>query len=344
MLTPEHVCTWLEGSHLRQRLNPTQRLLFDWTTCLPPQPQRLQKAAAAAAVRAFRQTHLNRFLFDQQAEPLSHTCAQFLDLLGTFEALKKQTKKDYTTLFSHVATLCDTTWSATAWKWHGWRQDVTRSAVVYRTWHADDVAACRVAHSLNTRTCATCGQKYKWTGHVGPECPATLKPYCCRTSDVAEAYLTACKPFSLQIHPDVRNILDTYAEALADWTRLDAEKRTTETLLDEVYIRRRPESAKLLNELQQTSRCLNAELQESKRDAAMARDMYNECAETLRRVRDEQRRLEGVLTQYKEALHNRDAQIHQMSLSRWQQQYVSNTPVAPRPPQYMHPSRQAQFC
>lgn len=341
MLAPEHVCTWLEGSHLRQGLDRTQRLLFDWTTCLPPRTVRLSKKHAASIVRTFRQLHLNRFLFEHREWSKSQACTRFLNLFLTFEALEKKTLKDYAVLFEKIGTMCDTSWSSMAWKWYGWHPDVSRSAVVYDIWHADDVAACRASHKLNTSTCATCRQKYKWSGHVGPQCPATLKPYCCQTSDVAEAYLTACKPFTIQMHSDVQHILDTYKEALTDWAK--SHNKSADTLLDEVYLRRRPEAAKLLSDRkqwQETSQRLSAELKESKRDASLAQEMYTECAETLRRVRGEQRHLEHILEQYKQALHDRDAQIHQMNFN-WQGN-VLHTP-APQPMQYIHPSRQARF-
>ncbi len=235
----EHVETWLKGIRLQNSLDPFQRIIFQWFTCMKHEKRKenIEKKSEYFFTRYF-----SKFIFNTSIKDAMTT--SLIEVFEKFKSIKKKTKKDYETLIEKVSTFKQVDWVGG----HvcgipvlsKWSETLTKMPNVYMDWYHDEVKQIRDKYNFSTNKCAICQKRWLWNVYNGTNCPANAQPTCmdCVPNDLILNYNAECKPFSIEISPGIQHISNTFQEMFYEYA---TSTELTQDTFTQIYMRRIPE-------------------------------------------------------------------------------------------------------
>jgi len=333
---PEHVATWMIGVQFQKQLDPLQNLVFQLFLCTPAPNS--PKAAFERALADFRNVYFNKYLYELQ-RPSAMEVA-FIERLKKMNDIKKPAKKEYVSLFKDLHAFKSCTWPGGHRNGEpvlkDWHPDLRKCKAMYPDWYADEVKEIRLQYTLTEHKCAVSQTRYLWTTYEGTTCPANIKVVsdACQHDERVQAYTVACQPFVLNIHPSIQHIADSFYQMYMDMAHSD--HKDVELHLQELYVSRTPAGQDLVAakryleeqtaRLQAEHECLQIELKEKiaqNRHLNMVNREYNCSLEGLTKQLSD---TDYTLSQYKQALYERDDIIEQLHQQLQQQRTHTYAP------------------
>jgi len=307
---PEHVATWMAGVKFQKQLDPLQNLVFQLFLCAPVANS--PKAAFERALGDFRNMYFNKYLFELQ-RPSAMEVA-FIERMKNMDDIKKPAKKDYISLFKDLQLFKSCTWPGGHCNGESilkdWHPDLRKCKAMYPDWYADEVTQIRLQFKLTEHTCAVSQARYPWTTYEGATCPANMKVFSDMADERVEAYKAACQPYVLQVNPNILHIAQSFYQMYTEM--VDTDEKDTKLHLQELYVSRTP----MGHDLVAQKRSLEQQVEQLSSE--------NECLKhridiTIDAMSKEISDANYSLSQYKQALYERDDIIRHLQLRQSRQ-------------------------
>ena len=310
----EHVETWLQGIRLQNSLNPFQRIIFKWFTCM----KHLKKKENMEKKCEFFFTHyFSKFIYN--APNRDALIVSLIETFETFKTTKKKSKKEYETLIEKVCSFKSAQWIGG--HVHGipvlskWSETITSMPILYLDWYHDEIKELRDKYKFSTNKCAICQKRWLWNVYNGTKCPANAQPTCvdCVPNEFVLKYNAECKPFSIQISPGIEHISTTFQDMYREYA---TASELNESTLTQIYMKRIPDYKPVVHAKEMLENQNKEFAQENSRlkyllneFESQNRHISDECKEYRITINELQKKiydLEQLYHKYRNALLKRD--------------------------------------
>lgn len=320
---PEHVEAWMRGKQMESSLPAFQRLVFQFHSVMSG--HKSSKVSMERALHTFRHKYLNKYMYEHQESP-ERNIKCFVDRIKIFDELKKVSKKDLISLIDDLCAFKNAVWKGghnnNELVLSQWKPDIQECPALHQVWCKDDVEQLRLQFGFKKNMCAVCKKSYTWKHDTGPICPANLNIVCdlCEPDESVQSYLNACAPFMLTPRPTIQHVTDTCRDmyaAIAVHTDQSVEEQ-----LHDIYKSRIPKEFDFMmakrsmqNDIEHYKKQC-AELERALQDANARADcnntLYEECRVSLDAISSRLCSVEDRLSEYQNALRQRDNMIRSM--------------------------------